>query len=390
MRSSRKLPIMFSPADSSSSSEDSEPEIPRQRGVKRGVKRGSYKRRVRQDTRLRIVLAAEGDEDWQALARANDVPVQTAYGWIRRSEETSKPRGGYKKKSLNELQIQALLNYVEENPLITLQEIKTKAAIDHDITLSTTTIHNYLHCQMYTTKKVLQEPDAMNSPVNKEKRREYVQRLMDRIGQGKSIIFIDETNFNLFLRRSQGRSRKGTRCSVKSPASKGKNLHIIGAISQEGLVYIETRRGPYKKEDCCEWLRRMLRNVTEPLHNVIVVCDNAPVHCSLETVFQEEEFSSAELLRAAPYSAPINPIEECWSVLKSHIKRDMASRMPELLAETPRDLSKTEFRMRVLEEVVERNINCITPRLCLRTYNHIQRHFSAILDNNNLAMGDQV
>ena len=58
----------------------------------------------------------------------------------------------------------------------------------------------------------------------------------------------------------------------------------------------------------------MLRSVTEPLHNVVVVSDNAPVHCSLETVFEEEEFSGARLLRTAPYSAPINPIEECERV----------------------------------------------------------------------------
>ena len=44
------------------------------------------------------------------------------------------PEEVIKKKSLNEQQIQALVNYVEENPLITLQEI----IIDHNISLSTT------------------------------------------------------------------------------------------------------------------------------------------------------------------------------------------------------------------------------------------------------------
>ena len=98
---------------------------------------------------MRIICATERGDNWQALARAFDVPGQTAYGWIRRGEETCKPRGGYKKKSLNEQQIQTLLIYVIENPFITLQEIERKAAIDHNVTLRTTTIHNYLHCQMY-------------------------------------------------------------------------------------------------------------------------------------------------------------------------------------------------------------------------------------------------
>ena len=42
----------------------------------------------------------------------------------------------------------------------------------------------------------------MNSVSNKEKRRDYVQALMDKEGQGKFIIFIDESNCNLFLRIS--------------------------------------------------------------------------------------------------------------------------------------------------------------------------------------------
>ena len=133
---------------------------------------------------MRIVRAAERGEDSQALARANDVSVQTAYGWIRRSEEKCKPRGGYKKKSLSEPQIQALLNYVEGNLLIILQEIKTKAAIGHNITLSTTTIHNHLDCQMYTTKKVLPEPYALNSPVNRQKRQEYTRNSWKGLDKG--------------------------------------------------------------------------------------------------------------------------------------------------------------------------------------------------------------
>ena len=56
------------------------------------------------------------------------------------------------------------------------------------------------------------------------------------------------------------------------------------------------------------------------MENVVIVCDNAPVHVRLETVVEEEEFESATILRLGPYSAPLNPIEECWSVLKSHIK----------------------------------------------------------------------
>lgn len=112
-----------------------------------------------------------------------------------------------------------------------------------------------------------------------------------------------------------------------------KNVQIIGSISLQALVYWEIRRGSYKKENCCDWLRRLLATVKEPYDNVVVVCDNAkvrvlasvtvpydnvvvvcdsaPVYCSQETGFEQYEFAGAELLRTAPYSASMNQIEEC-------------------------------------------------------------------------------
>ena len=175
--------------------------------------------------------------------------------------------------------------------------------------------------RFYTVKKIRFEPATMNSEENKAKRAYYVSRLMEESGNGKTIVYIDETNCNLFLRRSFGRSRKGTRCTVKAPTSKGKNVHVIGGISQTGLLYFERRRGSFKKEDCQEWLRSLLRSITESLSQIVIVCDNAPVHCNLETVLEEEEFIGATMLRLSPYSAPLNPIEECWSVFKPQMKK---------------------------------------------------------------------
>ena len=84
--------------------------------------------------------------------------------------------------------------------------------------------------------------------------------------------------------------------------------------------YWERRRGSYRKDDCSDFLRRLLRRIDEPTSEIVVVLDNAPVHVSLESVSQEEEFQGVELLMLATDSAPLNPIEECWSVFKSEVK----------------------------------------------------------------------
>ena len=371
-----------------SSEESGDEGASRHRGVKRGSKRGRYHRGDTSEAKKRVITAAEGDQDWRAVAVNNGVPIPTAYGWLRRSEDQPRQRGGYKLPKLSPENVEVILTWVEDNPVITLSALRDRVLLELGVSVSTTTVYNCLDGRLYTVKKVLPEPDRMNAEENKIKRRDYVRNLMGEMGNNKMVIFIDETNVNLFLRRSQGRSRKGTRCSLKSPTSKGKNVHVIGGISQRGLVYWERRRGSYRKEDCCEWLRNMLRALPEPMSNIVVVCDNAPVHCALESVFEEEEFEGAALLRAAPYSAPINPIEECWSTLKAAMKREMASKREEMLSSSHEGVTQTEYRLQFLEKIIDDNMAVITPMLCLSTYNHVQKHFPRILDLQDLQLGD--
>ena len=54
---------------------------PSRRGVRRGVKRGRYRRSPNEDSKRRIIDAANR-EDWRNIAKANGVSTSTAYGWI--------------------------------------------------------------------------------------------------------------------------------------------------------------------------------------------------------------------------------------------------------------------------------------------------------------------
>lgn len=367
---------------------DLEEEIVR-RGVKIGTKRDRYKK-PSEETRSRVLQAVEDGKDWQAIAAANGVPTQTAYGWIRRGARPQLTRGGLRKKKIENHHIQTLLDYVSNNAQISLKEMADKLFEDEGVQVTSTTIHNYLHGQFYTVKKIVREPAALNSDVNLTKRAEYVRNLMRFIGERKKIIYIDETNCNLFLRRTQGRSRRGTRCLVKVPTSKGPNVHVLGGISQTGIIHIERKRGHYKKDDCCAWLRTMLRQVHEDMDQVVVVCDNAPVHVDLSKVTEEEEFEGATLLRLGPYSAPLNPIEECWSVFKAGVKRTLAATVTAVLAPPPNGVTQMEYRLQYLESAIDESIPLLTPMLCMRTCNHVQKHFIPCLERQPLRMDDNV
>ena len=65
-------------------------------------------------------------------------------------------------------------------------------------------------------------------------RAEYWERIRDV--KAEDMVFIDESGSNLAMTRLYGRSEKGKRVYDSVPASRGKNLTIIGAIALKGLV----------------------------------------------------------------------------------------------------------------------------------------------------------
>ena len=85
----------------------------------------------------------------------------------------------------------------------------------------------------------------------------------------------------MFRRRVKGRSRIGTRAVQTLPSSRGPNIHVIGAMSCEGIVKMAVRRGAYQDEACDAWILEMLNDWTTAGHraeNLVIVCNNAPVH----------------------------------------------------------------------------------------------------------------
>lgn len=65
------------------------------------------------------------------------------------------------------------------------------------------------------------------------------------------------------------------------PASRGSNVHVIGAISCQQVVKMTVRRGSFRKEDVNDWMTLLLQEYRDSghnLHNLVLICDNAPCH----------------------------------------------------------------------------------------------------------------
>lgn len=150
-----------------------------------------------------------------------------------------------------------------------------------NVTVSQQTISNALDGQSFIVKKVENMPDGMNTLTNKLKEKEFVEEVLKHTGDGKTLVYVDESNVNLFLRRSIGRAKKGLRRVVRLQNSKGSNVHMIAGISQREFHHFKRMRGSFRHGDANEWLRGLLRELQSDGHanqTLVVVSDNVPCH----------------------------------------------------------------------------------------------------------------
>ena len=64
----------------------------------------------------------------------------------------------------------------------------------------------------------------------------------------KTIIWMDETNVNLYCRRTPERAPAGQRAAVALPGSKGPNVHVISAITNFQIVKWSWLRGAFRSQ----------------------------------------------------------------------------------------------------------------------------------------------
>ena len=185
-----------------------------------------------------------------------------------------------------------MVQLIEANPRITLGEIAASISEIYSVSVSNPTIATHLDAMTYTLKTVRFEKEKANC----------LENLLEVQAQNVPIVFMDETNLNIHISRTEGRSVRGSRCTTVAAGSKGANVHVIGAISNLKIVHYELKRDSFKKENAQEWIKICLRKSVK-VHGgpVVLIVDNAPCHSGVEKVLQIEEFNQCRILRLAPY-----------------------------------------------------------------------------------------
>ena len=176
---------------------------------------------------------------------------------------------------------------IEEDQGIALKVLKESILADFQLNVAISTIHNYLEGRLLTLKKVhyiaayANDANDANNVRNKALRVEYVQAISAHMQNNKTIIWMDETNVNLYFRRTQERAPADQRAAVALLESKGPNVH---AITNFQIFY----------------------SLGVDVNQVVFVCDNAPCHSKVQEL--KLDFPGLAIKCLGPYSPMLNPM----------------------------------------------------------------------------------
>ncbi len=160
----------------------------------------------------------------------------------------------------------------------------------------------------------------------------------------KHLKFIDESGLNLGLTRLFGRAAPGVRVYETTPAYSGPHYTVIAAIGLKGVLAPWVLEGAmdtaafeaYVESELMKTLRR----------GDIVLLDNLSAHKSDKARLMIEA-RGARMVFLSPYSPDFNPIELCWSKVKTALRAAKArtfEALLEALADALRSVSPADIK----------------------------------------------
>jgi transposase len=132
------------------------------------------------------------------------------------------------------------------------------------------------------------------------------------------LKFIDEAGATLAMTRLYGRARPGERVVDSVPQNYGSSQTMLGCLSLDGVSAPWVIEGAVDGEVFLTWVREVLGPTLRP--GDVVVMDNLTAH---KVVGVEQSISAhgARLIYLSPYSPDFNPIELCWSKIKTFLRK---------------------------------------------------------------------
>ena len=139
--------------------------------------------------------------------------------------------------------------------------------------------------------------------------------------------FLDEAGSNLAMTRAYGRGARGARVIETVPQNYGENITMLATLSMMGVQAPMTINGAVDGAVFKVYVEQVLCPTLAV--GDIVIMDNLPAH-KVSGIRELIEAHGAKLIYLPPYSPDLNPIEKCWSKIKTFLRKAKARTREEL------------------------------------------------------------
>lgn len=150
-----------------------------------------------------------------------------------------------------------------------------------------------------------------------QKLRDRFRGLQERLTEGR-IVWIDEAGCNLSMAREYGWGKRGNRVPGIKPGGYSENITMIGALNSSGVSTLMSINGGTTGAVFLGFIRKFLAPTLLPGDTVIM--DNLAAH-KVAGVKESIEAAGAQVEYLPPYSPDLNPIEHCWSKMKTALRK---------------------------------------------------------------------
>ena len=319
------------------------------------------------------------------MANELSIKYSTAWAIIKRATAADgvvvQRRGGTgpNRVRVNDNIKECALRVVEQHPEFTLAQINAniRAEIPGEPHILISSLSNLLKSHLITLKKLEDVPADRNSDRVKEGRYEFAHWLF-ATGVHNELIFVDESGFNLWTKRSQRRAVRGTPAARVVGRRRGPSLTMTFAVSNtHGLLHHDLQQGGMTAANFNQFLEAVRNKVPADNTQRTILFDNCRAH------LQEEQANLGPFLtirRIPPYSPMLNIVENCFAQWKAAAKNQLAEIRHQQLC-----LPFNE-QMANLAQIGEQNVGVITPQNAINYFRKLQGYLPACLNRENINM----
>ena len=279
------------------------------------------------DLRQRIVTAIESGLYTKSEA-AEVYTVSESFVWklLRRYRLSGScaalPHGGGRPRTLAAVSA-PLRAAVQQAPEATLDELCVQMAA-HQLTVSPSMMCRELHVRGLPRKKNLHD-ERRDSPPVQAQRHALVQQLSS--WSWTHLKVLDEMRLSLGLTRLYGRAPRGQRVTEAVPQRPKPTLTHLASLSLQGLETAVTFEGALTGELFKHYTTEVLAPSLQS--GDMVLLDNLAAH-KVAGIQEAIEARGARVVYLPPDSPDVNPIEQCWSKLKTALRAAKARTLADL------------------------------------------------------------